>query len=67
MAYYGAVASGRRARSVQIARHPGSTEGHTGTIRLLRDLDGLGIRFSDLDTRQSSLEDIFVSVVEQSS
>ena len=39
----------------------------TGTTRLLRDLDGLGIRFSDLDTRQSSLEDIFVSVVEQSS
>ena len=39
----------------------------TGTTRLLRDLDGLGIRFSDLDTRQSSLEDIFVSVVEKSS
>jgi len=39
----------------------------TGTTRLLRDLDSLGIRFSDLDTRQSSLEDIFVSVVEQSS
>jgi len=37
----------------------------TGTTRLLRDLDSLGIRFSDLDTRQSSLEDIFVSVVEQ--
>lgn len=35
----------------------------TGTTRLLGDLDRLGIRFSDLDTRQSSLEDIFVSVV----
>lgn len=35
----------------------------TGTTRLLGDLDHLGIRFSDLDTRQSSLEDIFVSVV----
>lgn len=39
----------------------------TGTTRLLRDLDGLGTRFSDLDTRQSSLEDIFVSVVKKSS
>ena len=37
----------------------------TGTARLLRDLDSLGIWFSNLDTRQSSLEDIFVSVVEQ--
>ena len=39
----------------------------TGTTRLLADLDRLEIRFSDLDTRQSSLEDIFVSVVGQSS
>lgn len=38
----------------------------TGTTRLLRDLDNMGIRFSDLDTRQSSLEEIFVSVVEKS-
>lgn len=39
----------------------------TGTTRLLADLDRLGIRFSDLDTRQSSLEDIFVSVIGESS
>ena len=39
----------------------------TGTTRLLGDLDRLEIRFSDLDTRQRSLEDIFVSVVGESS
>jgi ABC-2 type transport system ATP-binding protein len=36
---------------------------HTGITSLLSDLRGAGIRFSDLDTRQSSLEDIFVSLV----
>ncbi|CAN0563579.1 unnamed protein product [Laminaria digitata] len=39
----------------------------TGTTRLLADLDRLEIRFSDLDTRQSTLEDIFVSLVGDSS
>ncbi|MFT5487927.1 MAG: ABC-2 type transport system ATP-binding protein [Paracoccaceae bacterium] len=39
----------------------------TGTTRLLADLDRLEVRFSDLDTRQSTLEDIFVSVVGESS
>ena len=40
-----------------------TTAERTGTTRLLADLDRLEIRFSDLDTRQSSLEDIFVSLV----
>ena len=35
----------------------------TGTTRLLGDLQQLGIHFTDLDTRQSSLEDIFVGLV----
>jgi ABC-2 type transport system ATP-binding protein len=35
----------------------------TGITSLLRDLRGAGIKFSDLDTIQSSLEDIFVSLV----
>ena len=35
----------------------------TGITNLLSDLKGAGIRFSDLDTTQSSLEDIFVSLV----
>jgi ABC-2 type transport system ATP-binding protein len=37
----------------------------TGIPGLLRQLDGLGIEFKDLDTQRSSLEDIFVSLVER--
>ena len=35
----------------------------TGVPSLLRKLSDLGIAFKDLNTRQSSLEDIFVSLV----
>jgi ABC-2 type transport system ATP-binding protein len=35
----------------------------TGITSLLSDLRGAGIRFYDLETTQSSLEDIFVSLV----
>jgi len=35
----------------------------TGITRLLKDLDAAGIRFRDLATSQSSLEEIFVSLV----
>src|SRR5262249_22696408 len=35
----------------------------TGITSLLGDLRSAGIRFSDLETSQSSLEDIFVSLV----
>ena len=38
----------------------------TGITNLLGDLRGAGIRFNDLDTTQSSLEDIFVSLVRAS-
>jgi ABC-2 type transport system ATP-binding protein len=38
-------------------------EEHAGVPALLRELDRLGIAFKDLQTRQSSLEDIFVSLV----
>jgi ABC-2 type transport system ATP-binding protein len=37
----------------------------TGITSLLSDLRNAGIRISDLDTEQSSLEDIFVSLVRQ--
>ena len=37
--------------------------GRTGIINLLKDLNDAGIRFKDLHTTQSSLEDIFVSLV----
>jgi ABC-2 type transport system ATP-binding protein len=36
----------------------------SGVARLLRDLGGLGVEFKDLQTRESSLEEIFVSLVE---
>jgi ABC-2 type transport system ATP-binding protein len=35
----------------------------TGITALLKDLSEAGIRFTDLETRESSLEDIFVSLV----
>src|SRR3984893_11982150 len=38
----------------------------TGITSLLSDLRNAGIRISDLDTKQSSLEDIFVSLVRAS-
>jgi ABC-2 type transport system ATP-binding protein len=38
----------------------------TGITSLLSDLRGAGIRISDLDTTQTSLEDIFVSLVRAS-
>src|SRR3979411_2281218 len=38
----------------------------TGITSFLSDLRGAGIKFSDLDTTQSSLEDIFVSLVRAS-
>ncbi|WP_374448913.1 ABC transporter ATP-binding protein [Stella sp.] len=39
----------------------------TGITRLLTDLAAAGIRFRDLQTRESSLEDIFVSLVRKPS
>jgi ABC-2 type transport system ATP-binding protein len=38
---------------------------HTGITALLGDLNRLGVRFKDLSTSQSSLEDIFVDLVRQ--
>ncbi len=38
---------------------------HSGIAALLQDLDGAGIAFKDLQTSQSSLEDIFVSLVRE--
>jgi len=38
---------------------------HTGVPTLLRRISDLGIGFKDINTRQSSLEDIFVSLVHQ--
>ena len=38
---------------------------HTGIAELIRRLNELGIGFKDLNTRQSSLEEIFVSLVSE--
>lgn len=38
---------------------------HTGITDLIRELRDVGIRFNDLQTSQSSLEDIFVDLVHQ--
>jgi len=40
---------------------------HTGITALLDDLHRAGIKFKDLRTTQSSLEDIFVGLVRQGS
>jgi ABC-2 type transport system ATP-binding protein len=40
---------------------------HTGITAMLRDLHDAGIRFSDLNTSQSSLEEIFVGLVNKDS
>jgi len=40
-----------------------ATSEHSGIAALLEDLDRAGIAFKDLQTRQSSLEEIFVSLV----
>ncbi len=37
----------------------------TGITRLLKDIDAAGIGFSDLSTRQSTLEEIFVNLVRE--
>jgi ABC-2 type transport system ATP-binding protein len=39
----------------------------TGIVPLLRDLNEVGIKFKDIETSQSSLEDIFVSLVRDAS
>lgn len=44
-----------------------STADRSGITRLLTDLTGAGVTVSDLQTRQSSLEDIFVGLVKETS
>ncbi|QDC11168.1 ABC transporter ATP-binding protein [Oceanicola sp. D3] len=42
-----------------------TTAGSTGVTRLMADLASAGLKFTDLSTRQSSLEDVFLSLVEE--
>jgi ABC-2 type transport system ATP-binding protein len=43
-----------------------TSDQHTGIATLLKHLSELEIQFTDLKTDQSSLEDIFVSLVKES-
>ncbi|MEQ8860988.1 MAG: ABC transporter ATP-binding protein [Pseudomonadales bacterium] len=40
-----------------------STRGHTGIDGLMADLEAAGVRFSDVETSESSLEEIFVELL----
>ncbi|MEO8213744.1 MAG: ABC transporter ATP-binding protein, partial [Myxococcales bacterium] len=53
----------QEAQEAQKAQGPGAPAGHSGIPALLRRMGELGIGFKDLNTRQSSLEEIFVSLV----
>ena len=50
-------------RGCELTYHYDTRGERTGITSLLSDLRAAGIRFSDLDTVNSSLEDIFVSLV----
>ena len=48
---------------VELTYHYDTKGEHTGITALLGELHGAGIRFNDLNTKQSSLEEIFVGLV----
>jgi ABC-2 type transport system ATP-binding protein len=56
---------GRQLEYVFDAKALDSKDGGSGIPALLKRLADLGIGFSDLHTEQSSLEDIFVSLVSE--
>jgi ABC-2 type transport system ATP-binding protein len=53
----------RSADGMQLIYTYDASDEHSGITDLLRALDAAGIHYKDLQTRQSSLEDIFVSLV----
>jgi ABC-2 type transport system ATP-binding protein len=57
------AADGRELVYTYDTRHEGANGEPTGITALLDDLKNANIRFRDLRTSQSSLEDIFVSLV----
>ena len=50
---------------LRLAYHFDANDEHTGIPGLLRRLDELGIAYKDLQSKQSSLEDIFVGLVKE--
>ncbi|WP_341678803.1 ABC transporter ATP-binding protein [Niveibacterium sp. SC-1] len=53
----------RSADGMQLIHTYDASDEHSGITDLLRALDAAGLHYKDLQTRQSSLEDIFVSLV----
>ena len=50
---------------IELTYHYDTKEDHTGITQLLASLQSEGIRFNDLNTSQSSLEEIFVDLVKR--
>ena len=48
---------------MELTYHYDTKQDRTGITALLSDLHDAGIRFNDLNTSQSSLEEIFVGLV----
>ncbi|SDP86268.1 ABC-2 type transport system ATP-binding protein [Phyllobacterium sp. YR620] len=49
----------------ELVYHYDTRKERTGITALLKDLDKAGVRFSDIQTRESSLEEIFVNLVRE--
>ena len=50
---------------MELTYHYDTKQDRTGITALLSDLHDAGIRFNDLNTSQSSLEEIFVGLVKK--
>jgi ABC-2 type transport system ATP-binding protein len=59
----GAGATASTPRGTELEYTFDAAQERAGIPALLQRMSDLGIRFKDLNTRQSSLEDIFVSLV----
>ncbi len=49
----------------ELIYHYDTQKDRTGITALLKDLDKAGVRFKDIQTRESSLEEIFVNLVRE--
>ncbi|MEK1886994.1 MAG: ABC transporter ATP-binding protein [Phyllobacterium sp.] len=49
----------------ELVYHYDTRKDRTGITALLKDLDKAGVRFSDIQTKESSLEEIFVNLVRE--
>ena len=49
----------------ELVYHYNTRKDRTGITALLKDLDAAGVRFNDIQTKESSLEEIFVNLVRE--